>query len=259
MKKGSFKLKIKIVYLDELGNSRFCEPEPITLIVKELVEPDRIYTGTKELDAMLFGGLPKNYAVALTAPPNDERELIVKNFLEIGIKNEQITFYITTEPTDLSGLLPDPPSNFYLFVCNPNPKANLPNHPNIHWLRSKIDVNNLNIALVRAYRITDQSENVKRIVLENISDILLHFGAETTRKWLSGLIREATEKGFTLMALINPMMHQPEQLHAILDIFDGEISLYETEDPYECKRFVRVRKLRNQNYIKNPICLTERA
>ncbi len=255
MNKGLFELKIKIVYLDELGNSRFCKPEPLALRVKEVVKPDRIATGTKELDALLFGGLPKNYAIALTAPPNDERELIVKNFLKIGIQSEQSTLYITTEPTNLSSLLRDPPSNLYLFVCNPNPKTNLPNHPNIHWLRSKTDVNNLNIALAKTYRITDQIENMKRIAIENISDILLHYGVETTRRWLSDLIREVTTKGFTLIALINPLMHQPEQLHAILDIFDGEISLYETEDRYECKRFIRVKNLRNQDYLKNPICL----
>ena len=31
--------------------------------------------------------------------------------------------------------------------------------------------------------------------------------------------------------------------------------LFESEDPVECKKFIRVKKLRNQDYIKNPICL----
>jgi hypothetical protein len=57
------------------------------------------------------------------------------------------------------------------------------------------------------------------------------------------------------MAVINPDIHPHDQARAIIDLFDGEINLTETEDPLECKKSIRVR-MRNQDYIKNPICLT---
>jgi hypothetical protein len=59
-----------------------------------------------------------------------------------------------------------------------------------------------------------------------------------------------------MLAVINPLMHASKELHPVLDLFDGEIELTETEDPLECRKSVRVKKLRNQDYIKNPICLT---
>jgi len=46
-------------------------------------------------------------------------------------------------------------------------------------------------------------------------------------------------------------------MSAILGLFDGEISLTQTKDPLEYKKSIRVKKLRNQDYIKNPIGLTK--
>ena len=75
---------------------------------------------------------------------------------------------------------------------------------------------------------------------------------------MSGLITDLGSKGFTLLAVINPLMHASEELHAVLDLFDGEISLTQTEDPLECKKSLKIKKLRNQDYLKNPICLTSK-
>jgi hypothetical protein len=79
---------------------------------------------------------------------------------------------------------------------------------------------------------------------------------ETTRRWISELITDLGAKGFTMLDVINPEIHPHDQARAIIDLFDGEIELTQTEDPLECKKSVRVKKLRNQDYIKNPICLT---
>ncbi|UCF45430.1 MAG: hypothetical protein JSW44_02010, partial [Candidatus Bathyarchaeota archaeon] len=97
---------------------------------------------------------------------------------------------------------------------------------------------------------------VKRIVIGNVSDVLLKDGPEITRRWLSELTTDLGYKGFTVLAVLDSGMHTSEEANAVAYLFDGEISLYQTEDPLECKKSVRVKKLRNQEYIKNPICLT---
>ena len=73
---------------------------------------------------------------------------------------------------------------------------------------------------------------------------------------LINLIADLSSKGFTLLAMMDPSMHLPEQATAVINLFDGEIELAQTGDPLECKKSIRVKKLRNQDYIKNPICLT---
>jgi len=62
-------------------------------------------------------------------------------------------------------------------------------------------------------------------------------------------------KGFTTLAVINPAMHPSDQATAVIDLFDGEISILQSDDPLDCKKSIHVKKLRNQDYIKNPICL----
>jgi hypothetical protein len=72
-------------------------------------------------------------------------------------------------------------SGFYLFLCNPKPKVKVPDLPNVTRLRSKTDLTNLNIALLKAYRDVEQSSN-KRACINIISDVLVDYGAKTTRK-----------------------------------------------------------------------------
>ena len=58
-----------------------------------------------------------------------------------------------------------------------------------------------------------------------------------------------------MLVVMNPTMHLPNEANAVLELFDGEINITQSEDPLDCKKSILVKKLRNQNYIKNPICL----
>jgi len=142
-----------------------------------------------------------------------------------------------------------------LFLCNPKPKTSVPDLPNVYKLQSKTDLTNLSIALTKAIRNIDQSITTKRICVEILSEVLVKHGTNTTREWISGLITDLGAKGFTMMAVVNPRMHASEDLYAVLDLFDGEISIIQSDDPLDCKKSILVKKLRNQDYIKNPICL----
>ena len=198
--------------------------------------------------------IPEEYTVALTGSPNDERELVIKNFLDAGTGEGQTSFYAATEADGLDKLLQK--SNFYLFLCNPKPKVKVPDLPNVYKLHSKSDINNLHIALVKANRTVEQS-STKRICINVVSDVLVAYGVKTTRKWIAEITTDLISKGFTILAVINPLVHTPEELNTLLELFDGEINLTQTEDPLACKRSIRVKKLRNQDFIKNPVCLTK--
>ncbi len=257
-KKGVYQLKPKVQYLDELGQPKSLGLKSLEIKVEEIILADRVPTGTKELDALLLGGIPECYAVALTGPPSDEREQVIHSFLEAGTKQDGITFHITSEPKALKTLLDKHPSTFYLFLCNPKPKIRVPDLPNVYKLHGKTDLNNLGIALVKAYRRLSQKPGLsKRVCVQILSDVLVNYGPKTARKWISELITDLGSKGFTMLAVVNPLMHGSEDLNAVLDLFDGEISLFQTEDPLECKKSIRVKKLRSQDFIKNSICLTK--
>ena len=251
-KKGNYQLNPQVHYLDESGQNKTLQLKTLEIQVKEVLLEDRVSTGTQELDSLLLGGIPSEYAVVLSSSPCDEREMIIKNFLNVGL-DEGVTFYVSTEANELQDLLGKP--SFFLFLCNPKPKIEVPDLPNVFKLQGKTDLNNLGIALTKAYRSIDQSVTNRRVCVEILSEVLEDYGSKTTRKWISDLITNYGAKGFIILAVINPRMHTSEELYGVLDLFDGEISILQSDDPLDCKKSILVKKLRNQDYIKNPICL----
>jgi KaiC/GvpD/RAD55 family RecA-like ATPase len=90
-----------------------------------------------------------------------------------------------------------------------------------------------------------------------LSDLLLQHGPLQARKWLTELLTQLRSAGFTTLASIDQLMHSPEQLHAVLGLFDGEINIRETETEKGLARFLKVKRMSNQKYLKDEMLLTE--
>ena len=147
-------------------------------------------------------------------------------------------------------------SNFYLFICNPRANGDITNLPNVFKLNGVSTLSDINIALTKSLRTLDQLQRrPRRVCIEIISDILLQHKAVTTRKWLSGVLSELKSKGFTIMGVVNPLMHPPDQVEVILGLFDGEIKISEKETEEGIENVLRVRKMYNQQYLKSELIL----
>lgn len=220
------------------------------------VLPDRIKTDYEDLDNLLFGGIPKNYAVILETPSCDERELLIKSFLEAGAKEGQITFYVTVEASEGKALAEQFQSNFYLFICNPQADTIISTLPNVFKLKGVENLTDISIALTSAFRKLDMSlRSPRRACIEIISDALLQHHAVSIRRWLTSLVPELKSRGFTTLAVMNPYMHPSQEVQAIQDIFDGEISIYEKETHDGQEKFLRVKKMINQRYLDSELLI----
>ncbi|UCD40119.1 MAG: hypothetical protein JSV87_00790 [Candidatus Bathyarchaeota archaeon] len=225
--------------------------EPVTLEVSEVL-PGRISTGYEKLDNLLLGGIPKNYAVVLTAPSCDERNLLIEEFLETGVKNDEVTFCVTTDPGKAKSLAKEFPASFFLLICNPQADQIIRDMPNVFKLKGVENLTNINIALTSAFRGLDRSPKApKRACIEVVSDILLQHHAVQTRKWLTALIPELKAKGFTTLAVMDRDMHSPQEVHAIIGLFEGEISLYEKKTRKGSGKFLKVKKMYHQRYLES--------
>ncbi|MDH5782145.1 MAG: hypothetical protein OEZ35_00560 [Candidatus Bathyarchaeota archaeon] len=230
--------------------------EPVKIKIPEVVLPDRVTTGYKDLDNLLFGGIPENYAVILTSPSCDERDLMIKRFLEAGAKKGQITFYVTIEASGVRALAEEFQSNFYLFICNPHADSMIKNLPNVFKLKGVENLTDINIALSSAFSRLDTSiGGPKRACIETVSDVLLQHHAVSTRRWLTGLIPDLRSRGFTTLAVMNPQMHPPQEVHAILGLFEGEVNIYEKETERGLEKFLKIRKMLNQRYLDSKLPL----
>jgi KaiC/GvpD/RAD55 family RecA-like ATPase len=218
------------------------------------VLPGRIPTGSEDLDSLLLGGIPENYAVVLAAPSSDERSLLIKRFVEAGAEAGETTFYITAEAGNGKSLAKEYLSCFYLFVCNPQADAIIQDSPNVFKLNGVENLTDVDIALTKAFRTLNPTEkDAKRICIEILSDALLQHHAINTRRWLSALLPRLKSKGFTILAVIDREMHSHEEAKAVLGLFDGELAIEEKETEKGTARFLRVKRLSNQKYSKEEI------
>ena len=69
-----------------------------------------------------------------------------------------------------------------------------------------------------------------------------------TRKWLRETISKVKAHNFTFLATINPHMHAKEETQALLDLFDGQIEVYEKESNGSSKMFLRIKRMNNNRF-----------
>ncbi len=256
-REGTYGLKARILYEDQTGSQQLCELAPTKIDVSGIDVTRRISTGYKDLDNLLLGGIPENYAVILTAISSDERELLIKKFLEAGVTNGQTTFYVTVEASEVEDLVENYQSHFHLFICNPQAATMARSSPNVHRLKGVENLTDINIALTSAFRTLGQPTEPRRACIEIISDVLLQHHAIQTRRWLSGLMPELRAKGFTTLAVMNPHMHPPEEVHAILGLFNGEMNIFEKDTGKGLRKRLRIKKMYNQRYLENEMPLAK--
>jgi KaiC/GvpD/RAD55 family RecA-like ATPase len=226
---------------------------------KEVSKPkptEHVSTGYADLDKLLYGGIPSNCAVALTSRSCNERDMLVRSFLETGVKNGEVAFYVTINPGSVKTLAEEFQSNFSLFVCNPQANAIIKDSPNVIKLKGVENLTDISIALTSAIRKLAQSlKGSRRICLGLVSDVLLQHHAVQTRRWLAGLIPELQTEGFTTLAVMDTEMHPPQEARAVLDLFEGEINIYEKETEKGLERYLRVKKMSSQKYLENELPL----
>ncbi|MCK4634174.1 hypothetical protein KAT42_05010, partial [Candidatus Bathyarchaeota archaeon] len=141
---------------------------------------------------------------------------------------------------------------FYLFICNPQADAITKNFLNVFKLSGVENLTDINIALSSVFRTLEVSiKEPRRICIEIISDVLLQHRAVQTRRWLNALIPELRSKGFTTLAVMNPGMHPPQEVRAILGLFEGEINIYKKG----LKNFLKIKKMRKRKYSKSELPL----
>jgi len=255
--KGPVEIKPRIICVDQSGRQMTYSPESVTFNFLEAALPERVSTGYMNLDNLLLGGIPENYAVILTSPSIDERERLIRKFIQTGLTNGQTTFFITGEPGNVASLAQEFQSILYLFVCNPRADAIIQNLPNVFKIKGVESLTDIDIALTKSFRMLDASRSgPRRACIDIVSDVLLQHHAVTTRKWLSGLIPDLRSKGFTTLAIINPQMHAQEEVQAILGLFEGEIKIYEKETEKGPEKILRIKKLYNQKYLEKELILT---
>jgi predicted ATPase/archaellum biogenesis ATPase FlaH len=191
----------------------------------------KVSTGYDRLDEALHGGFPAGTAVVLSAPASDEVPILIGNFLKAS--NEQ-GLLICRTLSSAETITQNVGENVRSLVCSDKPVSPTKTIIPGKGIENLTDLN-LQIGEVIA------STQPKRLVIDVLSDILLRLKALQTRKWLTELLERLRSKSITTLIVLNPYMHSSEEVQAIVDLFDGNVEIFEKEVEGSLRKFLRVK------------------
>jgi len=214
-----------------------------------------ISTGYPDLDGTLAGGIPEGYAVVLVSPSYDERDLLLRKIIDSAIKSGRPTFYISADIKRTQDLLTRYKSGFYAF--SPQAARIEPKPPNLYQLPSIDNLNDHTLSLSLAIRDARAKEKSGKmlLVLDTLSNIVLHYKTLTTTRWLTDFVGKRKAEGFTIVGTLNPLSISKEEVQAVVDLFDGVIEIFEKELKERSRRFVVVKKMYGRKYSESELLL----
>ncbi len=213
------------------------EVSEVSTVGKLEKKEDRIPTGVKELDYLLYGGLPENYLVALRASSCDERDLLINKLIKKSLSKDMLVIYVTsTLAKDLE--------SYYTIYCSSD-KSNVPKEDMI--VACDEGVTSINLAIARIL-MKEKKDSKKLIILENLSKLLVMDKPNVILNFLKSLSSKMKNKDGTILGLVNPGMHPPEVVAQVLDSFDCDIEIFEESHENIIERFIRINKLVGKDY-----------
>jgi len=212
-----------------------------------------IATGYEDLDGMLGGGIPEEFAVLILSQSYDERDLLIRKAIESNVSRGKLTFYMSADISKTQDLARSFPRNFY--ALNPMADKMGQGFENV----TKIpDVGNLSDLNISSNEFLDAHTDVGKgnlLIIDLVTDILLRNKAVTTRKWLSEFIAKRKTAHFTIMATLDPAVASKEDTEATVGVFDGIIEIFERELQERSRRFLVVKKMYGHDYSDEELML----
>lgn len=221
-------------------------PEPK---LEVMFDPNKVAFGVKIVDDVLYGGIPNNSSVLVTSMPCEEKDLMVTRFIETGLDQSENVVYISTDDAMMKNQKCSQKEKFFQVVCSAQADLMVAEGvKNITKVKGIDHLTELSMALTSLLNNISNSDKPGRLVLNILSDMLLSSQSLNTRKWMRETITKFKIKNFTILGILNPHMHSKEDANALLDLFDGQIDLYEKEEQGTAQMYMRVKRMNNAKY-----------
>ena len=212
-----------------------------------------ISTGYNELDTVLAGGLPVGYAILVVSPPCDERDLLLTKIIKSNLSMGSSVFFLSRDLSRTQDFASRYKTGFYVFT--PQADKITTDSANVFKIANVQNLNDVNITFRTAMETIPKPTSNKIIIIDLLSEVLLEHKSLTTRKWLDDFIGKRKTEGFTVLAILNPLISGKQESQTIIDLFDGIIEIYEKELRERARRFLIVKKMYGKKYIDSELML----
>ena len=196
------------------------------------------------LSALITTGIPQKYSLLLGSPACDERNMVVEQFIGLGL-DKKIPSYMVTSDTSFAQAAAKKFGDM-LTVLVANPRA-VPGEKNVIPLTTGVqNLTSLNIELVKLVK--DRAGSSAQVILDVVSDVMLAQKMLTTRKWVSDLLPRFENWGFTVLGVFNPGLHSNEEVQSLIELFNGYVQIYEKDYQGKTRKLIAVRKMADLQY-----------
>ncbi len=206
------------------------------------IPENRFSSGTNDIDRILKGGLPKSQAILLKTPSCDEKDMILFNIMKKNIENQGCVFVGERLRPYLEKFLDK--DRFFMVMSGQSSSKG----ENI--INCDMGPTSINLAIARVLMKLKEKEKI--LILNILSQLLLQDDSGNVSQFLNSLISKARKKNISIIAILNPQMHEMEDVAQLDDIFDSHLEIIsreiERDGVLKLKKFLIIKKMPDVNY-----------
>jgi len=224
-------------------------------------ERGRLPTGYEALDAVLLGGIPEGSSVILTGIGSDERDRIVKRFIETALSSGRGCIYVSTSIDKIREIIPQHEKALQIILCHPQAEVLATGFTNVQKLKGLDDLTAVNLAFEASKNSIETGgyTGSNALCFEIVGDVLLRHHGPTTRKWLMDILARAKASKMTTLATLNTKMHPADEAQTVIELFDGHIELQEEDVVTRGAKMIRIKKLGGQRFIEKDLLVEKES
>lgn len=201
---------------------------------------NRVLTGTKGLDELLEGGVPRGNCFLLQGPPGNEKGILARQYVKTGLESGEgvlvvlsemsvedfrrgmMALGLATQKYEKSGALHI--IDWYTHKHSHIKGIEMGKGSDCSVIRTNVDLSNLGIALNKAMDAISKSTE-RRAMFDIMSQALFSFGKTTTYNFVQTTVAKCREHEVTAMFILEAAAHEPSVLHVLQQAFDGQIEI----------------------------------
>ncbi len=208
---------------------------------------EKVSTGVRRLDDMLYGGLPKRSQVMVYGPPFSGTDVLLNAFVVDGLKRGMPAIYVVTDKTpeevleSMSLILPNAQEHLekgkLMFVDAYSKIMGLPvGEKNVFCVEHAGNLEAIAMAVENAQKSITGEPRDHKLAFHSLSTLIAYKDPMSVFRFMQSLVARCKRDGTTALYLMDAGMHSDAEVQTLKRLMSGMIE-FETDD---LKNFLRV-------------------
>ncbi|MEM0163070.1 MAG: ATPase domain-containing protein [Thermoplasmata archaeon] len=251
-KEREIELKEKGLIQKEIDNSK----EEVALEIKQ----EKVKTGTRRLDDLLFGGFPIGSNVIVYGPAYSGKEVLIYSFIAEGLKKGVISIILLLDKTleevmqDMKFVLPDieeyrTKGLLYIIDAYSRSIGDKTVVEGVEYISSQTDVNSIMNSIDEIVQKNKSSEKYYRLAVLSLSTLLTFMDNQQLLKFLQPFTTKRKRDKGVSMYMMEKGIHSENEVQMISYLMDGIIE-FKTEGSKTLLMVKGVSEVQSRSWIE---------